>query len=263
MATKKISELVSASTPLDGTGLVEIVQGGFNRKTTVSEIGTTRETERAWDDELLFDKNEIFYTIHELTTDVNYTVASSGNLDGKTSAIRQRIITDGSYTINFTGFDYIYGITSGAILEAGNYEIYFLRDPEGSVVVNVPGVTQQTSGLSQLLTPSDFAVVADGENALDMSWTDVANETQYQIERSLTGTGGWTLYSNPAQNATADTETGLNPGDVVYYRIKAVGDGVTILIHPIQQHRDQQKITAMLLRQRLHLIPLMAQVHGQ
>lgn len=186
----------------------------------------TRDINRAWTDTLIFNRHEITYVVKTMDDDITYTLGG-GNLIDQFSSARQRIIADGVHAIFFgDGFDYRYGITNGQILEAGNYEIYFLHI-NGSITVNVPGVSQQSSGITQLLTPSDFAVVADGENALDMSWSDVANESSYQIERSLTGTGGWTLYSNPAANATSDTETGLNPGDTVYYRIKAVGDGVT------------------------------------
>jgi len=39
MATKKITELASATTPLAGTELIEIVQGGTNKKVAVSEVG--------------------------------------------------------------------------------------------------------------------------------------------------------------------------------------------------------------------------------
>jgi hypothetical protein len=41
MADKKISELVSATTPLAGTEVVEIVQGGSNKKVAVSNFGST------------------------------------------------------------------------------------------------------------------------------------------------------------------------------------------------------------------------------
>ena len=196
----------------------------------------TKEYNRAWTETLVFDKNEIFYVQHELTSDVNYTIAASGNLSGQSSGMRQRIITDGTHAINFgAGFDYIYGITNGGILEAGNYEVYFIRDPTGSVVVNIPGVSQQTSGLTQLSAPGSFVVTPDGVDTntkLNMSWADVANETGYQVERSLTGSGSWVLYSNPVINATSASESGLTPGSTIFYRIKALGDGVTYADSP-------------------------------
>lgn len=234
MANQRISELTE-STNHTGEEYVEVIVPPFipgtNRKILTSLIGITKEFNRAWSETLVFDKNEIYFAMHELTEDVDYVIGS-GNLSNQTSVIRQRFITDGTYALNFgVGFDYLYGITNGQILEAGNYEIYFLFVND-SVTVTLPGVSQQSSGLTQLLTPSTFAVVADGETDLDMSWTDVSNEVGYQIESSPNGTSGWVLYSNPAANATSDTETGLQPGETVYYRIKAVGDGTTFTDSP-------------------------------
>lgn len=47
MANKKISELTAATTPLVGTELVEIVQGGENRKVAASNIGGTSVSDQA------------------------------------------------------------------------------------------------------------------------------------------------------------------------------------------------------------------------
>lgn len=237
MADQKITDLTEA-TSVDGTEYVELVQSATNKKVPTSLLITTREFNRTFSETLLFDKNEIYYASHTMTADLDFVVSPSGNLVDETSVIRARIVADGVSAINFisavgASFDFIYptGIFSGVILDAGTYEIYFLYE-NGSVVVNLPGVSSETSSLTQLQAPGNFSVVADGENALDLSWTDVADEVEYQIERSLTGTGGWTVYSNPAAGSTTDTETGLLPGDTVFYRIKAIGDGVTFADSP-------------------------------
>lgn len=193
--------------------------------TTVGS-GITREFNRTWTDTLEFDKNEIYYSPHVMDDDIDF-VLGTDHLVNETSSAVQIITADGEHALNFTSdFNFIYGIENGDILEAGTYQVFFLYT-NGSVTVNVPGISSQSSGLTKLATPGNFAVVADGENALDLSWTDVADEVGYQIEKSLTGVGGWVLFSNPAANATSDTETGLNPGDTIFYRIKALGDGVT------------------------------------
>lgn len=222
---KRISALPEA-TSLAGGEYAEITQGGLNKKALVTLFGITREFNRTFVETLVFNKHEIFHEPITLSTDLNLEIGPSGLVD-QASGMRFRFTTDGTHAINFgNGFDFIYGITDGEILEAGTYEMYLLYT-NGSVVVNVPGVSSQSSGLSQLTAPPNFAVIADGENALDLSWDDVANETGYQVEKSLTGTGGWVVFSTPAIGATSDTETGLDPGDTVFYRIKALGDGVT------------------------------------
>lgn len=241
MANLKISQLTELASA-DGSEYTEVIvspyTSGTNRKVLTSQFIVTREFNRAFSETLLFDKNEIYVAQHVMTTDLTFVISPSGNLVDQTSSMNMEVVADGISSINFTStlgatFAYIYpaGIQSGVILDAGTYEIYIIFE-NGKARVNIPGVSLESSGLQQLAAPGSFAVVADGENALDLSWTDVANEVEYQIERSLTGTGGWTLYSNPVADATSDTETGLNPGDTVFYRIKAIGDGVTFADSP-------------------------------
>jgi len=229
MADARISELGAAGA-LDGSELVEVVKGGTNVQTTSQDMadlsGVTREFNRTFSEELLFDKNLIFVDTHEMDSDLVFTLASSGNVADQESVIRMTIISDGIHTITFQGtnFEFIYGMVNGGILPAGNHRVW-LNYVNGGIEVNIPGTTQQTSGLTQLTAPPNFVVVADGENELDLSWDDVANESGYQIEKSATGLGGWVLFSNPVAGATSASEAGLNPGDTVFYRIKALGDG--------------------------------------
>jgi len=245
MANQKISQLTQAVP--DGTEYTEVIISPFtpgtNRRVLVQDIvnlasAITREIGRAFSETLLFDKNEIEVVQHTMTADLTFVISTIGNIVDESSSMLMEIVADGVHAINFTSspgatFAYIYpsGIQSGVILDAGTYEVLVLY-LNGRARVNIPGVSLETSGLTALSTPGSFTVVADGENALDMSWTDVANEVEYQIERSLTGTGGWTVYSNPVAGATSDTETGLTANTTIYYRIKAVGDGVSYADSP-------------------------------
>lgn len=205
----------------------EVVKDIINANTAELYAAVEEEYSRAWTETLLFDKPEVYYAPYVQDDEINFELASSGHLVNASSGAVMIINADGVNPINFgAGFSFIYGMESGDVLDAGTYEIYFLYT-NGTVRVNLPGTSSESSGLTKLSTPGSFAVVADGENALDLSWTDVANEVEYQIEKSLTGTGGWVLYSNPVAGSTSATETGLNPGDVIYYRIKALGDGVS------------------------------------
>jgi hypothetical protein len=182
---------------------------------------------RAFTETLLFDKPEIYYTPYVQTGDINFTLAVSGHLVNNSSGARMTIVFDGVSSINFSSeFNELIGVQNGDVIEAGTFKVYFLY-VNGEVSVNIPGVSSQSSGLQRLSTPGSFEAVADGENAIDLTWTDVADEIEYQIEKSLTGTSGWVLLSNPAAGSTSYSDTGLNPGDSFYYRIKALGDGVS------------------------------------
>lgn len=225
MADQKITDLTEA-TLIDGTEYVEVVQSGSNKKVPTSLISVTREINRTWTDTLLFDKHEITYAPKTMDDDINFVVGAGGLVD-QFSAARMRIITDGIHAINFTSdFNFIYGITNGQIVEAGTYQIYFLY-LNGSVTVTFPGVSAEQSGLVALEAPANFAAVADGETEIDLSWDDVANESSYLIEFSLDGLTGWTTLAAPAANATTSNQTGLSAGVTRFYRIKAVGDGVS------------------------------------
>lgn len=227
MADAKISDLTEA-TSVDGTEYVEMVQSGTNKKVPTSLLVVSREFNRTFVEALVFDKNEIFHSPFVQTAAINLTIGAGALVD-EASSMRFRMTADGVNPINFgPGFDFLYGISNGQILAAGTYEFYFLYT-NGSVSVNVPGVSSESSGATVLSTPSNFAAVADGETAIDLSWTDVANESSYLIEFSLTGTGGWSTLSTPSANAVAATQTGLTAGDTRYYRIKAIGDGINFL----------------------------------
>jgi hypothetical protein len=67
-------------------------------------------------------------------------------------------------------------------------------------------------------------------STIPMTWTDPnssPNEASFEIQRSNDGSTGWADVSTPAANATSFTDTGLSSGVTRYYRIRAVGDGVT------------------------------------
>lgn len=81
------------------------------------------------------------------------------------------------------------------------------------------------AGLTQLATPTLTATVISSTQ-IDLSWTNVANESSYLLQSSPDNST-WTTIDSPAANVTTYSNTGLTPSTLYYYRIKAVGDGVT------------------------------------
>lgn len=214
----------------DVEGILKLMYDGTNLR-IVGGVGTgggsgiSRDFHRTWSETIDFSHNEIFFEPHELTANIVYEIGDL-NLIDEGSAARQRIITDGTYSLSFgDGFDFIYGIQNGDIPDAGTYEIYFLYT-NGSAVVNFPGISQEESSGLQLSIPSNFAAVADGETAIDISWDNVTNNEGYLVQFSLTGTGGWTTLENVAEDGTTSTQTGLGPGVTRYYRITTLGNGI-------------------------------------
>jgi hypothetical protein len=83
------------------------------------------------------------------------------------------------------------------------------------------------SGLTPLSTPTLTATVISSTQ-IDLSWTNVANESSYRLEWSPNGSSGWTQIGGTiAANTTTYSHTSLTPSTLYYYRVKAVGDGVT------------------------------------
>lgn len=237
MADKKISELSAAGT-LSGVELVEVVKGGINVQTNTQAIadlagsGVTREFNRTFSETLVFDKNEIFYSPAVQSGPINLEIGGGGLVD-EASSLRFRITMNGTDPVNFgSGFDFLYGITNGQILEAGTYEFYFLYT-NGSVAVNFPGVSQESSSSVVLSSPNNFAVAPasapDNETELVLTWDNVTLNEGYLIEVSTTGTGGWSTLETTAVDAVTASQTALSPGAIRFYRIKTLGDGVATL----------------------------------
>lgn len=92
-------------------------------------------------------------------------------------------------------------------------------------VGNLPGGSG--SGGTSLSTPA-LSVSVISSSQINVSWTNVANETGYQLQRSLNGLS-WTTIATPGVNVTTYNDTGLSASTLYYYRIKAVGNGTSYL----------------------------------
>jgi fibronectin type 3 domain-containing protein len=80
-----------------------------------------------------------------------------------------------------------------------------------------PLVTAPPAPGNVTATPS----TSSPSTAIRVSWTDVANETGYRVERSADGITGWTQIATTAQNVTVYDDTGLRPATSYSYRIFA------------------------------------------
>jgi hypothetical protein len=59
---------------------------------------------------------------------------------------------------------------------------------------------------------------------IDLSWTNVANEDGYRIERSADGVS-YALIASPQADATGYSDNGLSPATTYYYRVTAFNSG--------------------------------------
>lgn len=129
----------------------------------VDELSTTPE---AFNSVLTFDKNKYTSSAIAQSGAINYTLAETGNIDGK--VIRHKIASDGS-PVNFPEGATIY--PSSPVFESGKIYSIWMVYLGGDIEVSIPGMA--TSSIPE--EPSDeiqgVSVEPEYYNELTVSWT--------------------------------------------------------------------------------------------
>lgn len=115
------------------------------------------------------------------------------------------------------------GDLAGTLVAHPNADDFTIGDSDGATAVDATGKTWTIKGASALIigAPSDLVAIA-GSNQINLSWSDVAANTGYSIERSLDGVSGWSEIATPGANDTSYSDTMVTPGITYFYRIIAV-----------------------------------------
>ena len=98
----------------------------------------------------------------------------------------------------------------------------------GTVNVCVRTTTQSCSTNTAPDAPTDLTAGANGQNAIDLSWTAPSNTggaaiTGYKIEVSADGGTTWSdVVANTSSTGTTYSHTGLSAGNVRHYRVSAI-----------------------------------------
>lgn len=72
------------------------------------------------------------------------------------------------------------------------------------------------------LAPSSLTATALSTSSIRLNWMDQSNnEDGFEIYRSNSSNGTYTLLTTTASNVTSFTDAGLTPGTVFYYRVRA------------------------------------------
>lgn len=86
-----------------------------------------------------------------------------------------------------------------------------------SIVANTGGGTTPQPPAQ----PINLTAVAGSQIRVTLAWEPVDDATSLTLERSLTGTGGWTTVATLSGTAIAAADTGLSPATTYYYRLIA------------------------------------------
>ena len=119
-------------------------------------------------------------------------------------------------------------LTSSAIT-ATTYQSTSLTAGTGYTyrVFAVSGTTQSPySGTAQVSTlpaaPGSPRLTVMSYSQIKITWSNVTGETGFRVERSLTGTSGWTLDGTVPANTLSYNSNNLAPTTKYYYRVLAV-----------------------------------------
>jgi len=114
-----------------------------------------------------------------------------------------------------------FGATVSATVPGGTYYLRVGGDGgHGDVGTYTVRGSVPAFGAVAVAAPTGLAATAVSTSRIDVSWTDVAGETGYQVERSQDGTN-WSRVASLAANTTRLQNTGLAANTQYYYRVRA------------------------------------------
>jgi PKD repeat protein/phosphatidylserine/phosphatidylglycerophosphate/cardiolipin synthase-like enzyme len=73
--------------------------------------------------------------------------------------------------------------------------------------------------------PTGLVATGSSTSHIDLTWSNVANELGYRIERSLTSNSGFQDIGSTQTDVTSFQDTGLNAGTTYFYRVLAFNAG--------------------------------------
>ena len=73
--------------------------------------------------------------------------------------------------------------------------------------------------------PSGLIATAASSSAINLTWSNVADELGYRIERSLNGSSGWQDIGSTQADVTSFQDQGLAAGTTYFYRVLAFNGG--------------------------------------
>ncbi len=96
----------------------------------------------------------------------------------------------------------------------------------GSASVSGNNIVLNLTGLPSVsATPSGFTATVASASAINLNWTDVANELGYTLERSTSAGSGFVTIATLAANTIAYADSALAPVTTYNYRLSSFNNG--------------------------------------
>jgi regulation of enolase protein 1 (concanavalin A-like superfamily) len=118
-----------------------------------------------------------------------------------------------------------------SLLASGNNEIaveIHQATPDSSDISFNCALTGTSTGTVQNppSAPTNLNASTVSSSQINLTWDDNSgSESNYIVERSLSGTGSWSQLASLAANTTSYSDTGLNSSTTYFYRVHATNSG--------------------------------------
>jgi hypothetical protein len=92
---------------------------------------------------------------------------------------------------------------------------------------NLKGLSaySNTATASPLAAPGGLTLTIVSGTRSDLSWSNVAGESAYYVQRSSDGRGGWLDVGYATPDVTTFSDVSVPTDDPYYYRVLALGPG--------------------------------------
>jgi large repetitive protein len=160
----------------------------------------------------------------KLYLDVPYSfnataLVNNDGAHGVTSVSASKYLTAGYHTIAMS-FAEVGGDEEMSIYWSNNVGLARTRIPK-----NFFSIGDQFTAPT-IIAPSGLAATATAYNKINLVWADNStNETGFEIVRSTTLNGTYSLVITTAANAVSYTDSGLTANTKYFYKIRAIGQG--------------------------------------
>ena len=70
--------------------------------------------------------------------------------------------------------------------------------------------------------PGTLNATPNSSTSIQLTWTDVAHDTGYEVERSPNGSNSWVQIGTTGASVVTYADNGVDPATTYYYRVRAV-----------------------------------------